>query len=100
MANQKRDKLFTLLLSEAEHTKLVRMAAKRTISLGKRVSAGDVMREMAFGDTRPADAADGVEVRVKLLPEVAAAVKRAGVDPSKIVNDALIGAMQIEEAGA
>lgn len=100
MANTKRDKLFTLLLSEAEHARLVRMAAKRTISTGKRVSAGDVMREMAFGDTRPTDGVAGVEVRVKLLPEVAAAVKRAGVDPSKIVNDALIEQLQMTEACA
>lgn len=52
MTKPLRDKPFTLMLSASEHAMLMRHAARCTLKTGKRVSAGDAMRELAFGDQR------------------------------------------------
>jgi hypothetical protein len=101
--NQKRTKPFQIKLTEDEHATLMKLAAKRALRTGNRISAGDMLRELAFANPRAVEAktdkTDGVKVTVTLRPEIRAAVVRSGMDISQIVNDAIAREM-LMEAGA
>lgn len=95
--SQKRTKPFQIKLTEAEHATLMKLAAKRSLRTGSRISAGDMLRELAFAGNRSADDTkiDGVKVTVTLKPEIRAAIDRSGLDVSQVVNDAIARQMEM-----
>lgn len=105
------DEVLQIRLTAAEKAKIFRLAAQRSIATGKRLSAGDTLRELAMTaldsieSDVPSQATSGNDelIEFKPAPEVSQAIKRArlnsGESTDKVINALLAEALQLE-AGA
>ena len=100
-------------LTQDEHKRVMRLAARRALKTGTRISAGDMLRELAFAYERGAVEIDGdackddksKHITFEPLPEVADAIKHActstGDSEGAVVNRMLADAvseLQMEAA--
>lgn len=80
---------------------IFRLAAARALRTNKRISAGDMLRELALSHKA---GGNGNEVRVTLLPEVWRALAHSNIgapaDINILINNALLRDLQVEMADA
>ena len=104
------DEKLQIRLSKDEKQKVFRLAAKRSLDTGERISASDVLRDLAMaalesteGTLATLDAGKESLIKFKPAPEILKALKRAtlnsGQTTDKVINALLSDALQME-AGA
>lgn len=97
-------------LSKEEKQKVFRLAAKRSLDTGERISASDVLRDLAMAalessnaSLTPHEAGKESLIKFKPSPEILKALKRAqinsGQSADKVINALLSDALQMEVAG-
>ncbi len=102
------DEKLQIRLSKEEKQKVFRLAAKRSLDTGERISASDVLRDLAMTALESSNASltlhddAGKEslIKFKPAPEILKALKRAqfnsGQSTDKVINTLLSDALQLE----
>lgn len=101
------DEKLQIRLSKEEKQKVFRLAAKRSLDTGERISASDVLRDLAMtalessnASPTPPDAGKESLIKFKPAPEILQALKRAqlnsGQSADKVINALLAESLQLE----
>lgn len=101
------DAKLQIRLTADEKAKIFRLAARRSLDTGERISASDVLRDLAItalegnhDSTALPDASKEMLIKFKPVPEVLKALKRAsansGQTTDKVINALIAEALQLE----